>query len=128
MNPIPRNTALALLLFTLAATTIPLRSQPASPPPAAQSEPSGKGPRLAQRVHRVQSVINQTESVAPHRDDTPIQKDIEFALHADAAISGFDVKVNISFSRATLAGRVSSSGLKTLAGRVAAAPNPDIRS
>ena len=109
MNPIPRNPALALLLFTLAATTIPLRSQPAATPPAAQSEPSDR-PRLAQRVHGVQSVINQTESVAPHRDDTPIQKAIEFALHADAAISGLDVMVNVSFSRATLTGRVSSSG------------------
>jgi len=75
--------------------------------------------RLAQRVRGVQSVINQMEIVAPHRDDAPVQKDIEFALHADAATSGLDVKVKVSFSRATLTGSVPSGGLKTLAERVA---------
>ena len=74
--------------------------------------------RLAQRVRGVQSVINQMEIVAPHRDDAPIQKDIEAALHADAATSRLDAKVTVSFSRATLTGSVPSSGLKTLAERV----------
>ena len=75
--------------------------------------------RLAQRVRGVQSVINQMEIVAPHRDDAPIQKDIEAALHTDAATSQLDVKVTVSFSRAILTGSVPSNGLKTLAERVA---------
>jgi len=79
--------------------------------------------RLAQRVRGVQSVINQMEIVAPHRDDAPIQKDIEAALHADAATCWLDVKVTVSFSRATLTGSVPSSGLKTLAERVSSGVN-----
>jgi osmotically-inducible protein OsmY len=75
--------------------------------------------RLAQRVRGVQSVINQMEIVAPHRDDAPVQKDIEAALHADTATSQLDVKVKVSFSRATLTGSVPSGGFKTLAERVA---------
>jgi len=79
--------------------------------------------RLAQRVRGVQAVINQMEIVAPHRDDAPVQKDIEAALHADAATSRLDVKVKVSFSRATLTGSVPSNGLKTLAERVASGVN-----
>ncbi|MEO6789214.1 MAG: BON domain-containing protein [Chthoniobacteraceae bacterium] len=75
--------------------------------------------RLAQRVHGVQSVINQMEINTPWRDDAEIRKDIEAALHADAATAKLDVKVQVSFSRATLTGGVPSAGLSTLATRVA---------
>lgn len=73
---------------------------------------------LAQRVRGVQSVINQMEIVAPARDDLPVQKDVEAALSADAATDRLDVKVKVSFSRATLTGSVPSSGIKTLVTRV----------
>ncbi len=76
---------------------------------------------LAQRVRGVQSVVNQMVINVPRRDDAAIRKDIEAALAADAATAGLKVKVQVSFSRATLTGSVPSSGLKTLAGRVASA-------
>ena len=60
---------------------------------------------LAQRVRGVQSVINQMEINAPRRDDSPIRKDIETALRADAATARLNVKVQVSFSRATLTGQ-----------------------
>jgi len=75
---------------------------------------------LAQRARGVQSVINQMEINSPWRDDSKIKKDIKAALHADAATTSLNVKVKVSFARATLTGSVPSSGLKTLAGRVAA--------
>jgi osmotically-inducible protein OsmY len=75
--------------------------------------------RLAQRVRGVQSVINQMEINAPRRDDSELKKDIEAALHTDAGTAGLDVKVVVSFARATLTGSVPSNGLKTLATRVA---------
>jgi osmotically-inducible protein OsmY len=75
--------------------------------------------RLAQRVRGVQSVVNQMEIIGSARDDLPIQKDIEAALGADAATAPLNVKIKVSFSRATLSGIVPSSGLRTLAERVA---------
>ena len=75
--------------------------------------------RLAQRVRGVQPVINQMEISTPRRDEAEIKKDIEAALDADAATAKLDVKVQVSFSRATLTGSVPSAGLKTLAARVA---------
>ncbi|MEO6785990.1 MAG: BON domain-containing protein [Chthoniobacteraceae bacterium] len=74
--------------------------------------------RLAQRVHGVQSVINQMEINTPWRDDSVLKKDAEDALRADAATAKLGVKVQVSFSRATLTGTVLSSGLRTLATRV----------
>jgi osmotically-inducible protein OsmY len=75
--------------------------------------------RLAQRVRGVQSVINQMEINPVQRDDAGLKKDIKAALKADAATAKLDVKVGVSFSRATLTGSVPASGLKTLASRVA---------
>ncbi|MEO7675759.1 MAG: BON domain-containing protein, partial [Verrucomicrobiota bacterium] len=74
---------------------------------------------LAQRVRGVQSVINQMEINAVRRDDAELKKDMEAALHADAATAKLNVKVKVSFARATLTGSVPSNGLKTLARRVA---------
>ncbi len=79
---------------------------------------SSMASRLAQRVRGVQSVINQITINPVMRDDSELIKDVQAALLADIATAKLDVKVAVSFSRATLTGSVPSSGLKLLASRV----------